>query len=259
MKQFSIFILEDDLVTSVGMAKALHTELPEAQVLRASTLYEARLVLASFDIHFFIIDVNLPDGNGIDFIVDVTSKNPQAGVVVMTSDALPKHRDRAATYGALHFIEKPLSVRALGQIIRTHMASAFGAPPGSDTSFTAALTRLTALDVLQLKCLGQATLRLDFSLRDGRFGSVYLQDGQIIHAESNRDTTSTPMTGIQALAEILGWRGGKVTETKGVERPPPSLHGTWQSLLLEAAQLGDETLPAHPPPGDSVSRDESRG
>jgi DNA-binding response OmpR family regulator len=251
MKRFSIFIVEDDLVTSVTLAKALHTELPDAEILRAASLFEARLILASFDVQFFIIDVNLPDGNGIDFIVDITSKNPQAGVVVMTSDALPKHQDRAATYGALYFIEKPISPRALGQIIRTHLANTIGAAPGSDTSFSAALTRLTALDVLQLKCLGHASLRLDFSLRDGRFGSVYLQDGQIIHAESNRDATSPPVTGLPALAEILGWRGGKVVETKGGDQPARSLEGTWQSLLLEAAQLGDETHPL--PSGDIVS------
>jgi DNA-binding response OmpR family regulator len=256
MKQFSIFIVEDDLVTSVMLAKALHTELPDAQILRASTLYEARLILASFEVHFFVIDVNLPDGNGIDFIVDVTSKNPQAGVVVMTADALPKHQDRATTYGALYFIEKPVSPRALGQVIRTHRANTFDTVIGSDTSFTAALTRLTALDVLQLKCLGHATLRLDFSLRDGRFGSVYLLEGQIIHAESNRDATSTPITGLKALAEILGWRGGKVVETKGADPPGRTLEGTWQSLLLEAAQIGDETPPSLPD-GDIISRDDT--
>jgi DNA-binding response OmpR family regulator len=253
MKRFSVFIVEDDLVTSVGLAKALHTELPDAHILRAATLREARLILAAFDIQFFIIDVNLPDGNGIDFIVDVTSKSPQAGVVVMTSDALPKHRDRATSYGALFFMEKPLSWRTLGQIIRTHLANTLGAAPTPDTSFTAALTRLTALDVLQLKCLGRATVRLDFSLRDGRFGSVYLQDGQITHAESNRDTTSATLVGISALAEILGWRGGKVVETKGADQPTPSLRGPWQSLLLEAAQLGDEML-SKLPTGDSVTR-----
>jgi len=252
MKRFSIFIVEDDLVTSVALAKALHTELPDAQILRASTLYEARLILASFEIHFFVVDVNLPDGNGIDFIVDITSKNPGAAVVVMTADALPKHQDRATTYGALYFIEKPISARTLGQVIRTHRANTFAAAPKSDTSFSAALTRLTALDVLQLKCLGHATLRLDFSLRDGRFGSVYLQEGQIIHAESNRDPASTPVTGIQALAEILGWRGGKIAETKGVDPPARSLNGSWQSLLLEAAQLGDE-MPSSIPTDDIVT------
>jgi DNA-binding response OmpR family regulator len=241
MTDVSIFILEDELVTSVALAKAMHTELPEAQILRAASLYEARLLLASFDIQFFIIDVNLPDGNGIDFIVDVSSKHPKAGVVVTTKDVLPKHRDRATNFGALYFLEKPISPRTLGQIIRNHLANNFGTSSGSDTSFTAALTRLSALDVIQLKCLGQATLRLDFSLRDGHYGSVYLEKGQILHAEASLNPTTPPVTGLLALAEILAWRGGKVTETKGADQPPPSLEGTWQSLLLEAAQIGDET------------------
>ena len=244
MKGFNLLILEDDIVTSVALAKALHTELPEAQILRSTTLFEARLLLASFDVQFFVIDVNLPDGNGIDFIVDISSKHPHAGVVVMTSDVLPKHRDRAVSFGALYFLEKPISPRNLGQIIRSHLASTLETTMRSDTSFSGALTRLTVLDVIQLKCLGHATLRLDFSLRDGRFGSVYLEDGQIIHAEANRDTSSSPVTGLPALAQILTWRGGKVTEVKDEAQPEPSISGPWQAVLLEAAQTGDEGSPS---------------
>lgn len=240
MTGYNLFILEDDIVTSVALAKGLQAELPEAHILRSTTLFEARLLLASFDVEFFVIDVNLPDGNGIDFIVDITSKHPQAGVVVMTSDALPKHRDRATSFGALYFLEKPISPRTMGQIIRTHLANTFGNAPGSDTSFAGALTRLTVLDVIQLKCLGHASLRLDFSLRDGRFGSVYLQDGQIIHAEANRETTAATAIGLPALAQILTWRGGHVTEVKDAEQPEPTMEGPWQALLLEAAQAGDE-------------------
>ena len=37
----------------------------------------------------------------------------------------------------------------------------------SDTSFTASLRKLTALDVIQLKCLSGATVRLDFTKSEG--------------------------------------------------------------------------------------------
>lgn len=240
MKSFNILILEDDVVTSVSLAKALQAELPDAHLLRATTLFESRLLLSSFEIQFFLIDIQLPDGCGIDFILDVTSKHPNAGVVIMTAEPLPRHRDRAQSFGALHFFEKPVSPRTLGQIIRTYRASYYGASPGSDTSFTASLTRLNVMDVLQLKCLARSTMRLDFTLKDGRAGSIYFQDGAIVHAETATHGRRSPISGISALAEILRWRGGKIDEVRGAEIPKPTIEGNWQSMLLQAAQLADE-------------------
>lgn len=240
MKSFTILILEDDVVSSVALCKALHAELPDAHLLRGQTLFEARLLLSSFDIQFFLIDIQLPDGCGIDFILDVTTKNPNAGVVIMTAETLPLHRDRAQSFGALHFFEKPVLPRTLGQIIRTYRASCFGASPGSDTSFTASLTRLNVMDVLQMKCLSRATMRLDFALKDGRSGSIYVRDGAILHAETTTHVRRAPLTGIKALAEIMRWRGGKIDEVRGAEIPEPTIEGNWQTILLQAAQLADE-------------------
>jgi DNA-binding response OmpR family regulator len=239
MKGFNILILEDETVTAVALTKALRTELPDAHTFRAASLFEARLFLAAFELHFFIIDILLPDGNGIDFIRDVTAKHPEAGVVIITSEPLPKHRDQATSFGALYFLEKPVAPRLLGQVVRSHRIANFEAQ-GSETSFSASLTRLSALDVLQLKCLARATLRLDFSLKDGHFGSVYFQDGQLVHAEANRAADTPPLTGLPGLSEILSWRGGKIAEVKDPELPRPTLHGDWQGLLLQAAQMHDE-------------------
>ena len=240
MKGFNVLILEDDVVTSVTLAKGLQAELPDAHVLRAGTLFEARLLLTSFDIQFFVLDINLPDGNGIDYVLDVTARNPKAGVAIITGTPLPKHRDRATSFGALYFFEKPLPARTLGEIIRGHLAATYGSASGSDTSFTASLTRLSVMDVIQLKCLTRATLRLDFRLKDGRFGSVYFNEGNITHAEIAANATAAPLRGMEALSSLLTWRGGKIEEIKGGDQPIPSIRGEWQALLLEAAHLADE-------------------
>jgi DNA-binding response OmpR family regulator len=247
MKGYHILILEDDVITSVALAKALQTELPDSHILRAGTLFEARLLFSSFEIQFFLIDVHLPDGNGIDFVLDISGRNPKAAAVIMTAEPLPKYRDRAQSFGALYFFEKPVSPRTLGQIIRNHRAATYGASPGSDTSFTASLTRLSVVDVIQLKCLARATLRLDFTLKDGRCGSIYLSDGNIVHAEANVRGGGTSLLGLGALAQIVSWRGGKIDEVKGAEQPRPTITGEWQGLLLHAAQMADEASSAAAP------------
>ena len=47
----------------------------------ARSLAEARLILQEDKVDFFILDINLPDGSGIDFILDVSMHNPEARVV----------------------------------------------------------------------------------------------------------------------------------------------------------------------------------
>ncbi len=240
MKKFALMILEDDVVTSVSLSRALQSELPDIDIHRASTVQEARLLLDAFDLDFFVLDVHVPDGCGIDFIIDITGKNPLAGVVIMTADAVPSMRDRATAFGILHFFEKPVHPRALAQIVRAHRSASPAFEGRKDTSFAGSLTRLTVLDVVQLKCLGRATLRLDFTLSDGRHGSIHFREGEIIHAEAMAGDGSDQVEGMSALSRILAWRGGSIHEVKSGELPPATLEAPWQGLLLEAAQRADE-------------------
>ena len=92
-------VLEDDPVTSVALAKALHLAMPDELVLTARTVAEARLLLEEYEIDFFVLDVNLPDGSGIDFIAEIGARNPSASVVIMTAQPLPEYRDQAEAYG----------------------------------------------------------------------------------------------------------------------------------------------------------------
>jgi DNA-binding NarL/FixJ family response regulator len=97
-------------------------------VLRAQSLFEARLLLRTYDIQFFIIDIQLPDGSGIDFLKDIADKNPRAGVVVVTATPLPQYRQQASEFGVLHFMGKPIDVPLLRRLAR----EAKGSTAGSD-------------------------------------------------------------------------------------------------------------------------------
>jgi CheY-like chemotaxis protein len=240
-------ILEDAVVTSVAVSRALELELPECVILRAQSLFEARLLLETYEVHFFILDIQLPDGCGIDLLPEIITRNPSAGVVIITACALPKYRDSASEYGVLHFIEKPIDPRLLGSLAREYRNATFGAAPGSDTSFSASLKRLTASDVVQLKCLSRATVGLDFTLRDQRHGRIYFEDGEIVHAEVGAHPKTDAKEGVPAFREILGWPGGKVEEMN-MPAEKHTVQQRWQELLLNTAQWLDEQRPARAEP-----------
>jgi response regulator RpfG family c-di-GMP phosphodiesterase len=234
-RQFCALILEDDLVTNVAISKALNRQLRDSVVLSARSIEEARVLLAEYDIHFFILDVNLPDGSGIDFLLDIQSRCPGASVIVVTAEPLPEYRDQANAYDVLRFMEKPVDYAALAEVVRSHRDMHWIPALRGETSFFAAsLSRLTVLDIIQLKCLNKVTQVVDFiASRQGR-GRIYFQNGEIIHAET------ASALGLEAFNEVVGWKGGRAVEVQDPPAAERTIHGEWQGLLLNAAQANDE-------------------
>jgi hypothetical protein len=68
------------------------------------------------------------------------------------------------------------------------------------------------LDVIQLKCLARASVRLDFTKSDGAVGRIYLSDEEVVHAEVISPTGAGSKEGSDAFNEALSWRGGTVVE-----------------------------------------------
>ena len=234
MKKFCLMVLEDEPVTSVLLGKALRNAMPDELVLTSRSLAEARLLLGEYPIDFFCLDVHLPDGSGIDFIYEAMVKNPAASIIVMTADPLPEYRAQATAYHVLLFTEKPLDYKAVATRARECRDARALHARGNTGFFSASLSQLTVLDIIQMKCLSHATQVIDFtSARDGR-GRIYFQNGEIIHAETAAAKAEA------AVSEVVGWRGGRAQEVADAPPAERSIFSSWQSLLLSAAQAADE-------------------
>jgi DNA-binding NarL/FixJ family response regulator len=92
-------------------------------VAQAGSLAEARkhAALVRFDV--VVLDLSLPDGNGVDLIVDLRRENPDVAVLILSATLDPASVDRAAEAGADEIMDKlePLdkildTVRRLGGV-----------------------------------------------------------------------------------------------------------------------------------------------
>jgi ActR/RegA family two-component response regulator len=234
VKNFCLLVVEDDLVTSLTLCKALRLGIPDALVLTAHSLAEARLTLQEYRVNLFILDVNLPDGSGIDFIFDVTIHNPDARIALMTATPLPEYRDQAAAFGVMHFLAKPVNYETLLALVRESRTAPETAPGEDASLFSVALSRLTVLDIIQLKCLNDTTQGINFRSPTHGSGWVFFENGEIIHAETAR------AKGMTALSEIIGWKSGHAEEASTGPAVERTISGGWQSVLLIAAQAADE-------------------
>ena len=76
-----LLIVEDDKKLNDGIRLALKND--SYLFYQCQTLQEAREILKKEDITLVLLDVNLPDGNGIDFVREIR-KNSQVPIILLT-------------------------------------------------------------------------------------------------------------------------------------------------------------------------------
>ena len=223
-------MLEDSVPSGLPIQSMFLISLPETRFLWARTVDEARTIAIATPISLFLVDVELPDGNGIDFAMEMSLIQPEAPAVVMTGNPLPAYREQVAGLGSVRFFEKPLPYKELLDCVRDLLAPRPATSAG--TTFEGTLRNLTPIDLIQLKCMANATTVIQFQSA-AAIGRVFFEKGRMIHAET------AGATGETALAEIVSLKGGTVVE-EPFRAVKPSLFGDWQSLLMNAAHAQDE-------------------
>ncbi|WP_157442800.1 response regulator transcription factor [Deinococcus misasensis] len=101
MKDITVLIIEDHLMVRAGMVYLVQQACPEAQVLQAGSLQEARLLVREAD--HVLLDLSLPDGNGLEVLSEFSA---QACVTVLTALDSPAFQKRALDLGAQYFLSK---------------------------------------------------------------------------------------------------------------------------------------------------------
>ncbi|HIU16451.1 MAG TPA: response regulator transcription factor [Candidatus Ventricola intestinavium] len=105
-----IFILEDDESLGRGIAMALET--PECRITLAQTLRQAERALQQ-PFSLLILDINLPDGSGIDLLRRLRAQGNPVPVILLTANDLELDEVTGLEAGADDYITKPFSLAVL--------------------------------------------------------------------------------------------------------------------------------------------------
>ncbi|MBR9795636.1 MAG: response regulator, partial [Gammaproteobacteria bacterium] len=81
-------------------------------VTAVETLAEARESLSQLNPQLVLLDIELPDGNGLDLMDDLRRISPRPAVVVMTGHGAD-YAERAIAGGADDFLNKPFDAARL--------------------------------------------------------------------------------------------------------------------------------------------------
>jgi DNA-binding NtrC family response regulator len=116
MAKQKVLIVDDEELVRWTLAEALRTS--GYITVEAGT---GSAALASFDSEqpdAVLLDVNLPDGSGLDVLRDIKRRQPEAVVIMITGTVMIEDTIAALRGGAYDFISKPINLEELQVTIR---------------------------------------------------------------------------------------------------------------------------------------------
>ena len=123
-----LLVVEDNelnraLVRAI-ITRAGDPQLRGAQIIEAHTLAQAHAVLSDTSVDAVLLDVQLPDGNGLSLLDELPTRARERRpvIVAVTGGVMPEQRAAAMAAGCDAIVTKPYVAADLTQTLATHLA-----------------------------------------------------------------------------------------------------------------------------------------
>lgn len=113
-----ILIIEDDISLSNGISLALKDS--EITFVQVQDLRSARQNIENSNFDLIILDINLPDGNGLDFLKELR-KSSAVPVIILTANDMETDVVTGLELGADDYITKPFSLMILRARVKARL------------------------------------------------------------------------------------------------------------------------------------------
>ncbi len=128
-----ILIVEDDRTLNAGLCKALQQE--DREIISCECLRAAREQLALGAPDFVLLDVNLPDGNGIELLKEIKKQKAGLPVILLTANDTDRDIVQGLETGADDYITKPFSLSVLRARVNTQLRKISGQTSEKNKTF----------------------------------------------------------------------------------------------------------------------------
>jgi len=116
---YKILVVDDHELIRKTLKKALDDE--GYRVSLAQNGSECLKAVQSSEFDLILLDMRLPDTNGLEILQKLKETNPDIAVIVMTAYGDLESSQRAMTLGAFDFLHKPVKARAITSIVKMAM------------------------------------------------------------------------------------------------------------------------------------------
>ena len=114
-----ILIIEDDIALNKGLCKALTTD--SRQLISCTDIRAAREQILCSMPSLILLDINLPDGSGLDFLKELKKGSDSIPVILLTANDTDLDIVNGLELGADDYITKPFSLAVLRARVNTQL------------------------------------------------------------------------------------------------------------------------------------------
>ncbi|MBJ7537624.1 response regulator, partial [Marinomonas transparens] len=121
MKQISVMIVEDDLRASYVLESTINQHKQFEVVAACESLLEAELKAEAFTPELIMLDLTLPDGNGIDLIQSLKSKGFKGAFMMTTAERETTTIEKSIQLGVMDYLVKPIRMSRVLQALDDYL------------------------------------------------------------------------------------------------------------------------------------------
>jgi len=228
-RRSKVLIVDDEDNIVLALHRVLYQDNHRYDVLLARSAEIAQQILLDIPIDVLVTDVHLPEKSGMDLLCWAAVESPLTRVIVMTAFDVTGIKDKAHAFGCLRLMRKPFDVHEMRSTILRAL--------DRRDSFTGNLADLSAIDVIQMLCIGRKTTALRLS-EGPSSGVVLIENGEIVHAIWDNQV------GEEAFFKMMAVKNGLFYTSPLPPDIERTIKGDWQYLLIEGLRKLDEAAHA---------------
>ncbi|MBK7972052.1 MAG: DUF4388 domain-containing protein [Deltaproteobacteria bacterium] len=230
-----VLIVDPDADFVESLANQLLTR--QVRVLRAPTHAKARELIRGYQPELVVSEVHLPDGDPLTFL----TRDPAGGAVpvgmYVTSEQSQTTMGQALEKGAEDYVLKIVGEKVLlakvERILERVAAARSSRARGAQGGVAGGLSEMSLSDIIQILATSGKTARIGLT-RGQDSGSIWLRDGNIVHAELG------DIEGEEAFYGLIPWADGEFQIDTGAISPLETIDAGYESLILEGLRRLDE-------------------
>jgi two-component system, chemotaxis family, chemotaxis protein CheY len=121
-------VVEDSSAMRAFVRAALEDDLAGIEVREAASGFEALRLLPRETFELVIVDINMPDINGLELVAFIRKSEVHARtpVIIISTEASEKDKNRGFALGANAFLRKPFQPEELRALVRAQLEGAAG-------------------------------------------------------------------------------------------------------------------------------------
>jgi len=228
MKQ--VLIVDDEQIFLKSLIEGLSVYNNDFQVFTALNGLDALEVLNSQNIDLVVTDLKMPEMDGFELLAHMNRDYSNIPIIVMTAFGTPEIEEKTESFGAIQYLEKPLSFADLADRIFDGLAAG---TKGHIQGVSVAM-------FLQLVGMENKTCTLTIKTRH-KTGRLYILKGELIDAEYDE------LTGKEAALHIVCWQDTEIEIANICKKKKNRINAPVSYILMEGCRLQDENITDNSP------------